>query len=208
MQHLLNPKIAVLILAAGSSSRMGSPKQLLPWKKTTLIGHSVEQALALQQKSVYVVLGANYKLIYNKIRHFPVTVIHNTNWQSGIGSSISFGIKNIIQNNAYYDAVLILLTDQPLIDNQHLDRLITKYKTNTNLFVATGLKSRAGVPAIIPSSHFNQLLDLKEDFGARYILKQNKNKVVVVSAFDKGADIDTQKEYKAVLKTISLYDNP
>ncbi|GGX15809.1 nucleotidyltransferase family protein [Aquimarina muelleri] len=209
MQLQSNPKIAILILAAGASSRMGSPKQLLPWKKTTLIGHSIEQAITLQQASVYVVLGANYKLIYNEIRHFPVTVIHNTNWQSGIGSSINFGIKEIVEkDNLLYDAVLISLIDQPLIDRQHLDRLIAEYKQNTDFFVATGLKNRVGVPAIIPSSHFNDLLHLQEDFGARYIIKQNRNKVRVVSALDKAVDIDTKEEYEALLKVISGDDNP
>ncbi len=209
MQLQSNPKIAILILAAGASSRMGNPKQLLPWKKTTLIGHSVEQILALQQATIYVVLGANYELIYNEICHFPVTVIHNTNWQSGIGSSIRFGIKKIVeQNNLLYDAVLISLIDQPLIDSQHLDRLIAKYKQNTEFFVATGLKNRVGVPAIIPSSHFNDLLNLQEDFGARHIIKQNKNKVIVVPALDKGVDVDTKEEYEALLKVISRDDNP
>lgn len=200
------PKIAILILAAGSSSRMGTPKQLLPWRKTTLIECSIEQALALQKASVYVVLGAYYKLIYNKICHFPVTVIHNTNWQSGIGSSISFGIKKIVeQDNLLYDAVLISLIDQPLIDNQHLERLITIYRQNENTFVATGLKDRVGVPAIIPSSHFYDLLHLQEDFGAKYIIK--KNKVITIPVFDKGIDIDTKEEYEALLKKVSREDN-
>ncbi len=83
-------KIPILLLAAGGSSRMGQPKQLLPWGNRTLIEH---QILTLQKagQPVNVVLGSNSDLVMPVIEKYPVNIFVNPNWESGMGSSISFG---------------------------------------------------------------------------------------------------------------------
>ncbi len=200
MYYPQNPKIAHLILAAGSSTRMGEPKQLLPWGETTLIGHAIVQSLELKEITTHVVLGANYDLIHKRINQFPITIIRNPNWQTGMGSSIRFGIKHIKQDELSYDAVLISLIDQPLIDTNHLEILITQFRNESTTIVASDLGDRVGVPAIFSSTIFDELERLEEDFGARYIIKKHIDEVKVVSAMGKSIDVDTMKQYKELIQ--------
>src|SRR5690606_27250627 len=131
------PSIVTIILAAGSSSRMGTIKQLLPWGNSTLIGHSIEQALNSEANEVYVVLGAHYEKIKKKIDNFPVTIIKNENWGSGMGTSISVAVNYILKKKIPMDGLMITLSDQPLIDYTHLNSLIKLYKKNKNECIAT-----------------------------------------------------------------------
>ncbi len=197
--QIAKPKIAHLILAAGSSSRMGSPKQLLPWKNTTLIGYAMQQSIALEELDTYVILGANYDLIKKEINDGLVTIIKNSNWQSGMGSSISVGVRTIQQSSYAYDALLISLIDQPLIEVNYLQLLITEYKKSTCDLAASDLGDRVGVPAIFSSSLFEELITLNEDYGARHIITKHKNSSIIISAKEKGIDIDTKEEYKALM---------
>ncbi|PKV50896.1 molybdenum cofactor cytidylyltransferase [Aquimarina sp. MAR_2010_214] len=200
MSSLPKPKIAQLILAAGSSSRMGEPKQVLPWSNTTLIGHAIEKALLIKEVPIYVVLGAHYDVIYKEICHFPVTILKNSKWQSGMGSTIRSGIMAIQQNKLSYDGVLVSLVDQPLLDTIHFNSLITQFNKQPGAIAATDLGFGIGVPAIIPSKYFDELLQLKADFGARYIIKKHMDKIYTVDAIGKGADIDTIAQYNAMIK--------
>ncbi|GAA4279000.1 nucleotidyltransferase family protein [Aquimarina mytili] len=193
-------KVAHVILAAGNSSRMGEPKQLLPWKGTTLIGHAIQEALRIEDVSVFVVLGAYYDSIYERIHHFPITIIKNEDWKKGMGSSIQVAIKTIIQEKLMFDAVLVSLVDQPLIDTTHFKNLISEFETNSKYIVATDLKDKLGAPAIFPKYYFDELSYLKSDYGARYIIKKYKKETKSVSAFHKGIDIDTKKEYNTLVQ--------
>jgi len=147
-----------------------------------------------------VVLGANFDLIYKEIANFPISIINNNDWQSGMGSSIRFGIRELEKDNLSCDAVLISLGDQPLIDKEYFERLIKVFQDNPECIIASDLGSRIGVPAIFPESFFSELKELKEDFGARYIIKKYKDKVITVSAVDKSFDIDTLEQYEAMIK--------
>ena len=76
---MLNPKIAILILAAGESSRMGKPKQLLKWKDSNLVNYSISKAIQLSPKNVFVVLGCNFEQIKNEIQENNITILENKN---------------------------------------------------------------------------------------------------------------------------------
>ena len=117
-----------MILAAGSSSRMGQPKQLLPWKDSFLLNHTISVAESIQPFITVVVLGANYERINSKIQHRRVVVFRNLKWKEGLGSSIACGI-NFIQNAGDpVDGVLIILPDQPLINE---NEVLIKIKATT-----------------------------------------------------------------------------
>src|SRR5690606_14259737 len=126
-------KVVTIILAAGSSTRMKSVKQLLPWKKTTLIGNTIEQLLLSGSNSIYVVLGANFELIKPEINGYHVEILNNKNWKSGIGSSIAFAIKYIIKNDQNVDGIMITLSDQPLINHLHYNELIHSFTQHSDL---------------------------------------------------------------------------
>lgn len=194
--------IAHIIVAAGSSSRMGSPKQLLPWKNSSLIEHEIEKSLQLKELTSFVILGANFELIQKKIQHFSIETVHNQHWKSGMGSSISCGVHYIMKNERSFDAVLITLVDQPLIDTLHLNNLISEFDKNQDAIVATKMKSRIGVPAIFPRCYFKELFDLNEDYGARYIIKKYGDQILTIDGKDKTDDIDTMEQYKALSERV------
>ena len=188
------PKIAAIILAAGSSKRMGKVKQLLPWKYTTLLGNSIEQALASEVNEVFVVLGSNYKLISKEIENHNITILHNKKWSQGMGFSISCAMNFISNNSIKYDGVLIILVDQPLIDIKYINKLIHKF-IGSNI-ITSKYKKRVGVPAIFSSVYFNELSGLNRDIGARDLITEHINDVKVIDAFDKIQDIDSISSYK------------
>ena len=190
------PSIVTIILAAGSSSRMGAIKQLLPWRNSTLTGHAIEQALNSEANEVYVVLGAHYEQVKKKIDDFKVTIIKNENWESGMGTSISVAVNYILSQNIPVDGLMITLSDQPLINSTHLNILIENFKKNKyNYITATQYGRKNGVPAIFPKIYFNDLSRLSQDFGARNIL--NSSSPVLCINFKKNhLDLDTDQEYK------------
>ena len=116
-------EIPVLLLAAGGSSRMGQPKQLLPWGNTTLIEHQI-QTLIKTGNPVNVVLGFNSDLIIPVIKNYKINIFINNNWENGMGSSLSLGISQIITRFPKAAGVLITLLDQPLITASYYEKML------------------------------------------------------------------------------------
>ncbi|WP_299181072.1 nucleotidyltransferase family protein [uncultured Aquimarina sp.] len=197
---LIIKNVVHIILAAGPSSRMGTPKQLLPWQGDSLIVNEIKKSLDLKLVETYVVLGANFELIEKEINCYSIHILKNKQWKLGMGSSINHGIRHLMNNQVDFDAVLFSLVDQPLIKVQHLSNLISKFDSNPNRIVATKMKSRIGVPAIFPKTFCPALSKLEEDFGARYIIEKHKDDLITIDGGDKTIDIDTLEQYNALLK--------
>jgi len=191
--------IAILILAAGSSSRMGVAKQLLPVGQSTLLGISIKNALQSNASDTFCVLGANAESIKVTILKYNIETIINPNYKLGLSSSIVSGIKHIYTKN--YDAVLIALGDQPLVTSQYLNTMIEAHKLNTENIIASRYNSTFGVPAIIPKLYFDQLLQLKGDKGAKDWLNSRKQTIISTESTNL-MDIDTKKEYQDYLNSI------
>jgi len=190
--------IAILILAAGAASRMGTVKQNLEFNGTTLLGNAIDQALATGMQNVYCVLGAHFETVGNSIQDKAATVIENKNWKNGLGSSIACGIKNIEVNNL--DAVLVMLADQPLIDAEYLKQLIQTATEHPHSCVASDYGKKNGVPAVFPKQYFKELERLSGDQGAKELLNGPATSVVKLDARDRIRDIDTPEEYARLLK--------
>lgn len=198
-------RIAILILAAGASTRMGQPKQLLPWKDTTLLGHAIQTAKSTDAIEVVTVLGANAKLIQSQIKE-EVIFIQNTAWQSGLGGSIACGTEWLLQSNIEFDGILITLADQPLIDFKYLDKLISTFSEHTDRIIASTYRNRAGVPALFPKKYVNTLLKLDEDFGAKHLLEQEQDTIITIPAENRISDVDTEEDYEQ-LKNRHEFEN-
>ncbi len=190
------PEIGVLILAAGGSTRMGQPKQLLPWNNTTLLGHTITIAREISEM-IMVVLGCQANQVKNEIpEHVNYSV--NEAWKKGIGSSIAHGV-NELQKMSNPRAILVLLADQPLIDAHYLNQIVQK-KTG-NEIVATSYGDKAGVPALFPKGYFEELKTLNGDYGAKQLLQRYAAKTIKLSANDKTIDIDTPEIYSSLKKS-------
>ncbi len=179
-------KLAVIILAAGKSSRLGSiTKQLLKIDGETFLETSIKKALSVS-KDVFVVLGHKRETCEKEIKHFNVTILFNKNYEKGIGSSISFGIKHTIE----YENTLILLCDQPFITQEHIKQLKDNIDNKTIIASKYEHISESSVPAIFPKNYYNELIKLNKDKGAKKILKNNPCTNVVLSK-KQSIDIDT-----------------
>lgn len=181
---------AVLILAAGTSSRLGEPKQLLKIKDETLIQIAVKRALNLTN-DVKVILGYKSHEIMQEIKDFAISIAVNPNYEQGMGSSISFGMKDFSESKK----VLIMLCDQPLIPLSHYNLLIKKSIENEDLIICSKYQDRFAVPSLFPKIYHKNLLELKGDEGARKLLKNNSIAYVILD--DKlSIDIDTKEDFE------------
>lgn len=188
----------MVILAAGESKRMPAIKQLLPWKNTTLLGNAIEQGLQSNVDAVYVVLGANSEKIKENITDFSIRIIENQHWKKGIGSSISCAVNYFKENKLNYNAILITLADQPLIDANHYNLLIQQYSTHNHKIITSNIHNMPSVPAIFDAFYFEELSKLNEDKGAKSIIQLFPNDVFMVNSTTNLVDVDTLETYNAI----------
>jgi molybdenum cofactor cytidylyltransferase len=194
---------AVIILAGGSSSRLGKPKQLIHYQNNSLIKHAIKTALQIAFNPVIVVTGFLHHELVGETESLPVQLVHNEQWQEGIGSSIRTGINFLQQSNQsnQVDAALILLCDQPLVSAQHLNLLTTKFYSDKNSMVAaTGYAEIGGVPAVFDKSLFSVLQDLPGSRGAQWLFEKYSNQLAFVPFEGASIDIDTEDDYLRLLK--------
>ncbi len=188
--------IALVILAAGASRRMGkTTKQLLQWKNTTLLGNAIAVAEKSNTKNVVVVLGADAERIKSTITSTRSTIAINEDWVSGLGTSIACGIQELNTTMGDCDGVLLMLADQPFIDVDYLNLLIQGFSVSNKKIIATNYNGKAGVPAILDKSYFPELLELKGDNGAKMILRSAGKDIEMLDPKNKTFDIDTLADY-------------
>jgi molybdenum cofactor cytidylyltransferase len=187
--------IAIVILAAGQSARLGSPKQLLSYNNKTLLENAVDTALETECASIFVVLGANNELLRKELKTKPVIVLENADWEEGMASSIRCGLKYITGTILRPDSIIFMVCDQPFVSSGLLLELLNKKNETRMPIVASDYGNKLGTPALFHRSMFETLLELKGDTGARKILVDNVDKVATVSFPDGITDIDTKEDY-------------
>lgn len=194
----MNEDLAIIILAAGSSSRLGQSKQLLKIDDETLLARSCKLALDVS-KNATVVLGANYQAHEQAIQRIPIKVIENKNWQLGMGNSLKVGINYALSDNSNLNAILVMVCDQPLLTSNHLQKLIEISNTNERSIISSSYQGVLGVPAIFKKNIFDELLILKDEEGARKIIQSKKNEVCSVEFIGGEIDLDTPADVKNFL---------
>ncbi|MEJ7693677.1 nucleotidyltransferase family protein [Daejeonella sp.] len=191
---------AIIILAAGRSSRLGSPKQLLSYRGKTLLQHSIDSAKQTGSNKVIVVLGSGKDLIGNKIDTAGIEIAENPDWESGISSSIKAGINALKKIAPDVDALILMVCDQPFADAEILKALIKKQTESGKAIVGCMYENTKGTPALFHSSLFPDLLALKGDTGAKKLFKKYKDAASFVSFKNGGIDIDTSEDYQNLPK--------
>jgi molybdenum cofactor cytidylyltransferase len=187
-------KTGTIILAAGNSSRLGKPKQLIPYNGTSLLQNIVNIALEATNGPVLLVEGAG---TYPLRPHPRLKKVVNNKWESGMGSSIKLGLKTLV-SQAQITQVLVLLSDQPLVSIALIKTLIRKKIKNSQAIVASYYQDAPGVPAIFDQSVFEQLNELPDKVGAKKILLSSLEQLSLVR-FDAGSiDIDSPEDLKAL----------
>ena len=189
------------MLAAGVSSRLGSPKQLLTYKGKTLLKHAVDEATNSSTDFIVVVVGANAAACINEIDKAKATVVENKEWEIGMASSLTTGLKTILQQQPFINGVIFMVCDQPFISSVVLNELIKEHKQTGKPIVASNYGEAIGTPVFFQQSFFPALMQLKGDEGAKKIIQQHKDEVATIS-FPKGEiDIDRKEEYEKLVRT-------
>ena len=185
-----NGKIGGLILAAGGSSRLGRPKQLVHFQGKTLIRRAAETLVDSSCDSIVVVLGAEIDGSTSEIADLPINICINHNWQTGMSSSIKAGLKELVKLEGNLSAVVVTLCDQPHITTENIDQLVTEFQQANPRIVAAQYGETVGVPALFSKELFNDLLKLKGDKGARQLIRDNLPFVERIEIEKAAIDID------------------
>jgi molybdenum cofactor cytidylyltransferase len=188
-------RVAAVVLAAGGSSRFGSPKQLLPWKGKTLLEHVVDTALESSAQQVVVVLGHEASRIGALLGHRAAELVVNDNWAAGQSSSVRTGLQAL---PATCEACLFVVADQPNLTAMLLDQLLARYRRTLASIVAPVHHERRGNPVLFARSLFPELLQMQGDQGGRQVMGRHEHEVETVEVADESLflDIDTVDDYE------------
>ena len=188
--------VALLLLAAGASRRMGRPKQLLPYHGRTLLRHAAETAVASGCVPMVLVTGALHEALVAEVVDLPVQAVYNAQWETGMASSIRAGLAALAASRPV--AVLIMLCDQPLLTPELLQQLVHQQRQTQAPIVAAAYGNTLGVPAVFDRTVLPELLKLTGQAGANRLIAGFGPAVGRV-AFPAGlVDVDTPEDYEVL----------
>jgi molybdenum cofactor cytidylyltransferase len=190
-------RFGAVILAAGASTRMGQPKQLLPFHGQPLVVRAAETALAASAWPVIVVLGANASAIRPSLAKLPVLIAENAAWAEGMAASIRTGVSTLQQFSRALDGVLVALCDQPAFSPAVIEQLVLVQSATGASIVAARYGERNAAPALFLRTHFPALAALTGEEGARHLLNENASHVAAVDLPELAVDLDTPEDYAA-----------
>lgn len=187
--------ISAIILAAGLSSRMGFPKQLLELGNRPLIRIVTENVLASAADEVVVVTGCREDEVKAAIKDLPVKIFFNPQYGEGQGTSLALGVKSV---NLKTTAFMVFMCDQPFISPPLINTVIREFEERQSLALRPIYQGMPGHPVIFSYSLSTELEALKGDEGARQVLKKLGNKVDYLQVQDEAAilDVDTPESYQ------------
>ncbi len=186
----------LVLLAAGSSNRMGQPKQLLPFNGRPLIRHVLSVAHASLCDDVVVVLGKFSDQIVPLIDTTKAIVVHNHHWEEGMASSIRCGLEALLKKRPAAGAAIFMVCDQPFVSSTLLNELIRTKAETAKTIIASTYQGAIGTPALFDKIFFERLMQLHGQEGAKKIIMQHIHDVKTIP-FPMGyIDIDTPGDYE------------
>jgi molybdenum cofactor cytidylyltransferase len=187
--------IAALVLAAGGSSRLGAPKQLLRWGDTTLLGHIVDALRELPFDEIFVVIGSSGDQILDQVDMTGVTVIENPEWEEGMASSLRVGLDAVLRLSRA-EAVGIFLGDQPEISEDVVNGLLEARRSTKRQAIVPKYRYVWGNPVLVERSLWPRLMSLEGDEGAKGLFQAHPEWVQEVWFEQRPPrDIDTRADF-------------
>jgi molybdenum cofactor cytidylyltransferase len=195
--------IAIILLAAGESSRMGTSKQMLEIDGKTLLERAMHTLDALHSTQRIVVLGANahkHQQVVDKYQRWETVI--NESWKKGMGSSIKAGLARVLETQATTDAVLIVVCDQPELTSAHIQTIIDQYNSSADCsIIASYYNNTEGVPALFDKKHFESLFSISDAHGAKQIIESQLPPEKIAIKFPEGSiDLDTPDDYRKYIR--------
>jgi molybdenum cofactor cytidylyltransferase len=196
MRLVPSDKLGLILLAAGGSTRMGQPKQQLAFKGSNLLQHATQAAIDADCKPIIVVIGAASEKNRESLQSYPVHVVVNPDWPTGMASSIKTGLKTLLELSPEIDGVVLMVCDQPFVTPHLLRKMKREWQSSGKGMVACSYAGTFGTPALFARDYFQDLLALDGQEGAKKILMAY-NSFIALIPFPLGqVDIDTPEDYK------------
>jgi len=193
-------KTGIIVLAAGSSSRFGRPKQILPFQNKTLIQNLTQECVKAGLFPIVIITGAHAAQVSEAVNNYEAEILYNKDWVEGMASGIVAGITKMLDQVVIPEDVIISVCDQPFLSAELFLQLKNKRSETGKGIVACTYADTMGTPVLFKNTFFKELLELKGEEGAKKLLKLHKADVATVS-FPKGSiDIDTEEDYQNLLK--------
>lgn len=190
--------VGLILLAAGSSTRLGEPKQNLLYEGQPLLQRAIQTALASACEPVLVILGSNAEAFQAGLNDLPVQTVFNPDWPEGMASSIRSGISTLNEMSADLDGAIIMVCDQPFVTTDLLNEMVEQKRLHGHGIIACAYQDTLGTPALFDKQFFPELLALQGQDGAKKLLFRHAA-LVTPLAFPLGTfDIDTPQDYEAL----------
>jgi molybdenum cofactor cytidylyltransferase len=198
--------VSAVVLAAGMSRRMGTPKQLLRIDGKTILEHTLENVSASKVSEIVLVLGHAAESVEKEISRDRIRVARNLDYQQGMGTSLRTGLAAL---NADTSAALIVLADQPFVRPDTLNQLITCHQKLKPQIIIPLYKGFRGNPVLLDRSVFPELKELSGDVGCRAIFGSHTENICKLPVEDMGIllDIDSPEEYQKLEKMYQVTRN-
>lgn len=185
--------IGAVIVAAGESRRLGTPKQLILFDGEPLVRRAARIALSAGLFPVVVVVGHEAERVRAVLADLPLAVVENADWATGVGRSIVRGVAEVTRLTNYRGAVMLLVCDQPLVTRDHLEALAGAVRGGAPLAASTYAGTQ-GVPAVFGPPLFPELLALVGDSGAKAIIRRHRSGATLVPFAGAEHDVDTSAD--------------
>jgi molybdenum cofactor cytidylyltransferase len=192
--------VGAVILAAGSSSRMGSPKQTLQFQGESLLRRAALAALGAGCRPVIVVTGAHSELSRRELEGLDVREVLNTHWETGMASSIRAGVEVLASADADADAAILLLCDQPHVTFDVISELVAAHRATGRPIIASTYGGSFGVPALFSRTLFAELTRLVGMAGAKEVIKRHCAEAHFLSFQDGEVDVDTPDDFSRLIE--------
>lgn len=191
----MRSEIGLIILAAGASVRLGTPKQLLNFRGETLLRRIARESFESVCRPIVAVFGHEAQNFSDEIKDLDVHAVENSDWKTGMGSSIKAGLKKLLEIRNSLNGAVITVCDQPFVTAATIDELVEIHQKTKALVVASEYQQTLGVPALFDREIFVHLQNIKNDGGAKQIINRFRAETISLPFPDGAIDVDTPDDY-------------
>lgn len=191
--------VGAVVLAAGSSSRMGSPKQTLQFRGESLLRRAALAALDAKCRPVIVVTGAYAELSRRELNGLDVREVLNTGWETGMASSIRMGVEGLVSAEPDADAAVLMLCDQPHVTARVISGLVAAHRATRRPVVASTYGGSFGIPALFSRTLFAELTRLEGKSGAKEVIRRHAQDAHFLPFQDGEVDVDTPDDFSRLI---------